>query len=682
MFGEAFGGLFDVANWNPLDYARITEVDYKAVVNDEMGSNGKVIITERLTFDIHAASKNNLFWELWRELPEEYIDGVKVDYKVNSVKQIFDDGRKPKVFTESSKLYWEDYDYTVAATTRGFGPGKWYHSKGPYSEYRRQYECVLIYVDGIYRETVTFEIEYEMNNASLRWNDSSELYLSMYSGNSINHLNSFKGQILFPNKDMPRDGDYYVNTYGTNSHSFPFTESSTKNPGYYTFSFELDESQLNFKPYNQYIEFALVSYGIDKHKFTDYASINKYYSDNALIELRAEQIEYEALPNRFRKIKTVILLLALVGIFLIIKIILGIDKKMRKKYTFYKPEMDMQYFRDIPSRLDPNFARELVFCKHKKTDGVKDGYAATMLSLVQKGFVELEKINGDRGWVDTNIRIIIKDRQQEQELNVNYMQEVDSDKLVTQTEEQYLNLIIRHSKGNPITMSTFKAKVAEDYENTTSFVNNIKKAITNIGITEGYFQKADYKKPREQINGQAVVFGVIGILLITIVNVISYQIRLDLAFGAFFILGTVLIVSSIYLNKLSKKYILLTQFGEDEYSKWRGLYNFLNSETLIKERTIIELPIWEQYLVYATEFGISEKVIKAINIRCPNLNTSPVLCNPYYRSRSFYYSSRAFRSATRTASFTSYSGGHGGYGRWRPRWTVEVAEVTKIHNRF
>ena len=102
--------FYDITIQNPFDYARITDVDYKAVVVDEPDSEGKVIITERLTFDIHAASKDNLFWEWWRDLPEEYIDGVKVEYKVNSVKQILDDGTEI-VYQESPELYWDDYDY-------------------------------------------------------------------------------------------------------------------------------------------------------------------------------------------------------------------------------------------------------------------------------------------------------------------------------------------------------------------------------------------------------------------------------------------------------------------------------------------------------------------------------------------------------------------------------------------
>ena len=121
---------------------------------------------------------------------------------------------------------------------------------------------------------------------------------------------------------------------------------------------------------------------------------------------------------------------------------------------------------------------------------------------------------------------------------------------------------------------------------------------------------------------------------------------------------------AFHYNKLSKKYVLLSQFGEDEYAKWRGLYKFLNSETLMKEKTVLEVSLWEEYLIYATAFGIAEKVIKALEIRCPEMNysNSPVLYNTYFRSSHFHSNSRSFQSATRTATHTSRSGGYGGYG--------------------
>ena len=40
-------------------------------------------------------------------------------------------------------------------------------------------------------------------------------------------------------------------------------------------------------------------------------------------------------------------------------------KKIRKKANLYEPTMQIKYFRDIPSDLDPHFAAALVFSKHK-----------------------------------------------------------------------------------------------------------------------------------------------------------------------------------------------------------------------------------------------------------------------------------------------------------------------------
>lgn len=662
--------LFEDLQLNPTDYARITDVDYTAVVVDEPNSQGKVVITERLTFDIHAASKYNPFWELWRDLPEDYVDGVKVDYKVNSVKQILPDGREV-VYEKSPKLYWDDEDYTSSK----YGPGKWYHSEGPYSESNAQYECVFFYVDGLYREKVVFEIEYEMRNAALRYNDCSDLYLALYSEGTIKYLNSFKAQILFPNKDMPSPGNYDVFTYGTNANDFPIEESADKNPGYYTFYFELDEEQLKFRPYNQYIEFDLVSYGDDKHIFTEYAPSNHYSLDNVLGEIYEEQQAYADTPGQYRVAKIIVFIILSIGAAFVLVYNYNADNRLKTKHYFFEPTVQMDYYRDIPSDLDPNFASTLVFCKDKPLKDNSGVYSAILLSLARKEYIEIKE------WMNDDLQIIIKKpvaslttaeslfAAQPIVPDLEYTlsksnDNTDTDKTyepLTPCEEYYFNLLLRHTVGSEILMSDFQYRVANDYENTESFAKNMQNSIVNIGITNGYFQKADYAQPKKQTQASAKALMVVGILLLTLVNIISYQTRMDLAFGAYFILGISCIVSSVYLKKKSRIYVLLTQFGEDEYTKWRGLYNFLNSDTLMNERTVIELPLWEKYLVYATAFGISEKVIQAISIRCPETSSSTVLNNNCYRSRSFHtHSSRGFHSSVRSGS--SYSGGGFGYG--------------------
>lgn len=657
----------------PWDYARITDVDYKGELVDEPGSGGKLLVTERLTFDIHAASRDNLFWELWRDLCEDNVDGLKVDYKVNSVKQIFKN-KEDVIFEESSSLYWEDSDYLSSSISSGFGPGKWYHSPGPYDESRRRYECVFFYVDGLYREQPVYEIEYEMNNAALRYGDCSELYISMFSENSVNYLNSFKAQILIPQKDMPKAGNYYANTFGTNSNEFEFTESTEINPGYHTFSIDLDKSELKFRPYNEYIEFDLVSFGDDKHIFTENAPKNLYSNDPVLQELKDEQTEYETEPFEYAKTKFLILIICLIASFILVKRFLRADDELESKYNIYTPTMDMDYFRDIPSNLDPLFAANLVFCRHNIKDATKDGYSALLLSLARKDYVELVKINEAKDWTNSNTNVKIKDSQVvrlhpdlrfvQADINAFEADARDDREPLTKAEELYFNLLKRYAINFEISMSQFQSKVSSDYDNTDSFLRNIERSITDIGVTDGYFQKADYRETEKKLIAKSTLYKTLSIL-IALVNLFSYQTRLDLAFGAFFVLAGTFLFGSFIYKYLSKKYLLLTQFGEDEYVKWKGLYNFLNSETLLKERTVVELPLWEKYLVYATAFGISEKVIKALKIRCPEIDTqmhSSILSNSYYRSHSFRSYGRSFRSSVRSASSISRSGGYGGYG--------------------
>ncbi len=648
------GGVFAVV-WfqGENDYVRITDLQYQALVVDEPGGNGKVIIKERLTFDVHAASENNLFWELWRELPEAYYDGVLVDYNVLSVKEIFADGSE-LIYPEAPKLYWWDDDYIN--TDIGLGPNKWYHSPGPYDDYYF-YESLIFYVDGLYRDTIVYEIEYEMNNAVLRYQDASELYLAFYSGPTTKYLNSVKGEILVPIELMPASDNYHAYTYGTNSHQFDFVESTTLHPGYHTFTFDLNKSDLKFKAYNNYLEFALVAFGEDAHKFSKYASENYYYNSDMLAAINRSQANYEALPEIYYQKKLNTLTISSIFSAITLIVVFLINAYFKGKYKLFKPTLEIDYFRDIPSPLDANFARKLVFSKHQEVDDMGDGYAAAMLSLADKGYLEMRQLSPTKKIKDDNILI---------ELKPNLAPDaVDLREPLSSVERAYLNLITRHTTQNAITVKDFQNKVKNDYEYTNNFLTEVKNAVGSIGVNQGYFQKLNFKSPKQAFRAWAGIYVFLAFLIMLVGHLIIFETRYDLAFGSFFVIGGVMLLGAILLVFLSRKYILLTQFGEDEYNKWRGLYNFLNDETLMVERGVMELAIWEKYLIYATAFGISDKVIKALKVVIPEamLASSPILYNNVFRSRSFYNTtSRSFSSATRSASYTARSGGHGGYG--------------------
>ena len=690
------------------DYARITDMDYRAVLVDEPGSEGKIVVTERITFDVHAASAYNGFWELWRDLCEDNVDGVPVYYRVKSVKQILPDG-KEIVWPESPRLYWEDEDYEPWNNT--LGPGKWFYSPGPYNEDARRYEAIFFYINNVYREKMTFEIEYEMYNAALRYGDCSDLYISLYSGNTTRYLKSLDAEFLIPNKDMPSEGNYKVTTYGTNNRSFPIEESKTKHEGYHTFSFNLTEEDLKFKPYNEYVEFDLVSYGEDKHKFTDYASKNDYYYDDVLDEVWSEQAWYQNSPKLFFVVKVVILLACLAAAFLIVY---KNKKKLANwddRFPFYSEDNVNSMFRDIPSDLDPQFAAELVFCKDKKKKDLEEGvYSSILLSLARKKYIDLEEdALGE-------VKIIIKELEApqlspelaeqiatftdgESVLSTSETDDVEPPELIvesevleatdvieetstveivepiqpviidtreplTVTEEFYLSLIKRHAPGNEVTMDNLQSRISSDYDYVNRFVKNMKKSVVDVGVGQGYFQKANYLEPKYKLLASARNLNAFGFLFL-LVNLFAPKTPISFAFGGFFIVAIACFVMGHYLKSQAHRYVLLTEFGEQEYIKWRGLYNFLDSETLIHERTVVELPLWERYLVYATAFGISEKVIAAIKLRCPEAvaASDSIVTNRYCRSTRIRTHSRSFHSSVRRGSAgVSYRGSSGGFG--------------------
>ena len=669
-------GITFFSSYNPEestgfnDYARITDVWYQAVILDEEDNGGNAHITERLTFDVHAARKDNLYWELWRALPEQTIDGLRVDYEVLSVKQINQDGTEI-IYEESPKLYWDDSDYISEL----YGPYKWYHSKGPYNEYLRRYECVLFYVDGLYREEVTYEIEYIMHNASFKYSDVSELYLSMYSEETIKYLDSFKGEILIKNSDMPSSGNYIAHTYGTNNGTFEIEESSTKNPGYYTFSFDLDKNDLKFRSYNQYLEFTLLSFNEDYHKFTNYAKDNIYSWDVYLEEAKENMDEYDSTYTKIKQEKPLYITGAIViSLFLFIYIVYR-DKNICTKYLVKKENQKILYYRDIPSKLDPYFAATLVFAKSKKKVNMDDIYSALLLNLVRKGYIELKTIDGTNNYnKQSNVLInilytpnkevkTIYNTSLNEALKKNAINKANvSNNIIENTpkinkngkmleeltvnEEAYFNFINNFAKGGSISLNDFQSSISRNINITEAFVTRVDNSIKSIGMNQKYFKEARFDKYQKSTYNLAKTYIILAIAIMILGNIIIYHNPTGLNNASLLIVSISLIICAFLLNKFAKNYVLFTQFGEEEYIKWYALYNFLNSATLMHEKQVIELPLWEEYLVYATAFGISEKVIKALKINCPDLTNSVMLSNNYYLSHSFITYNRAIRHTT------------------------------------
>lgn len=111
----------------------------------------------------------------------------------------------------------------------------------------------------------------------------------------------------------------------------------------------------------------------------------------------------------------------------------------------------------------------------------------------------------------------------------------------------------------------------------------------------------------------------------------------------------------------------LSEKGKSELAEIMGLKKYLEDFTLISERSIAETVIWKDYLVYATLFGISDKVLKQLKKLYPErlseierYNRNVVIATGYYHS--MYASSQRAIQERRTnggGGRTSIGGGGG-----------------------
>ena len=107
-----------------------------------------------------------------------------------------------------------------------------------------------------------------------------------------------------------------------------------------------------------------------------------------------------------------------------------------------------------------------------------------------------------------------------------------------------------------------------------------------------------------------------------------------------------------------------------------GLRKFLKEFTLLDERSVGEVNLWKDYLVYATLFGIADRVIKEmkkVNPEYFNMDqvanqmadnmTLPMIYSTLHRSTSSAVAAKAAREhrSSGGGGHSSWGGGGGGF---------------------
>ena len=192
----------------------------------------------------------------------------------------------------------------------------------------------------------------------------------------------------------------------------------------------------------------------------------------------------------------------------------------------------------------------------------------------------------------------------------------------------------------------------------------------------------NYKKVNNRL--ELYVFIVILVILFQFSLTFLSNIIINILRIIIIILIIVLVIVNIILNKQELKRIAVyTQEGVDESAKWKGLKKYMKEFSLLKEKEVPDIVIWEKFLVYATVFGIADKVLKQLKVVYPNIEEMTTAGNYTYMNAMISTNfARSFSSAVSTSmssAYSSASGSGGGFsgGGGGGRWPEEAEEEDK-----
>lgn len=347
--------------------------------------------------------------------------------------------------------------------------------------------------------------------------------------------------------------------------------------------------------------------------------------------------------------------------------------KLKEQYSY--PDPHIEYFREIPDEQNATPARASYLYYYQNNTSVIGAnlpkiFAATILDLSLKSLVEFEPIDKDE------VKIILSDNSKEVYLT---------------KDEEIIYEILKNavsSKGY-ITTKEFSKYAKKNYNEVYGKLQKLEKIVKNYENECGNFDQTRYKITEKWRRKRT--FNIVMLILLFFFSPIAIFI-----FSLYVLLIANIASYSSNINKIT----LLSQKGDLELHQWKGLKKYMEDYSLLKDKQVPDIVLWEKFLVYATTFGISKQVIKQLKVVHPEMFMEDVQTGTNY-SNTFYrytywniisnnsYGENCFnslsngledvyRDAERAytvahSSSSSGSGGGGGFsggggGRWRRWW--------------
>ena len=464
--------------------------------------------------------------------------------------------------------------------------------------------------------TKTYKISYTVLDAVAKYDDCAELYWQFVGEDFEIDAENVTGTITLPYKAETKED---IRVWG---------HIETLNGEIYVTGLDKVEFELNNYSSGRYIEIriAMPTEMIENTK--------RMYNENKLETIISEETKWadEANARRQEQLKmekTMKIIGIVVGVIIAALLIMQTVKyiKTLKETKKLVPTEEYEYFREKPDK--STTPADALFLYNKGANIAYSSFgkvfSATLLNLSLKKYFKISMKENKRG----------------KKTNRN-LEDLDYE------EKRIALFVTKAMRGqNEVTIKELQKYISSHGELASSLIENTGKDVKNKSKNE---EKYDVEKARKKMH-------------YTIITTIYFMFALFLIIV--FPISIMLIVNAILAICINNKISRLTQKGIDEREKWVGLKKYMEDFSLLNEKEIPALELWEEYLVYATVFGIADKVIKQLKIVYPEINEMDSFSTTSYiylmSHTDFNSSFNIAISSSISSAMSSGSGAGGGF---------------------
>ena len=302
-------------------------------------------------------------------------------------------------------------------------------------------------------------------------------------------------------------------------------------------------------------------------------------------------------------------------------------------------------------------------------------FSAVLLNLKLKGYIEIEVDETKKDKEKICIRMAKKSKAEEL---------FDEEKMLY----TFLDQSTLRKEERTLTLKELQKVIKSHPEKIQKLNEGMGKNIHSSLIKENLL---DEKQAKEYSNSTAIVILQVVFLIMFIGFALLFVTTEEIGFNIFIkatlaitsILGVISIIKKIGIVKKANPF---TQKGINEIEQWKGLKKYMEDFSLLNEKEVPAIEVWEKFLVYATAFGIAEKVIKQLKMTYTNyeqLTGGEYTMMHLMMHKDFSSSFSSSISSTMSSTYSSATGGGGGFsgggggggGRRRWRRTLKLKNI-------